>query len=64
VFRWFLAILIALVLIGAVNPWLHRIGFGRLPGDFRLRLFGREIFIPVTTTLILSALASVVAKLI
>ncbi|WP_085317582.1 DUF2905 domain-containing protein [Derxia lacustris] len=62
--RWFLAIFVALVLIGAVNPWLHRLGFGRLPGDIRFRLFGREVFLPITTTLLLSALASVVAKLL
>ncbi len=62
--RWFLAILIALVLFSAVTPWLHRIGIGRLPGDVRLRLFGREVFIPLTSTLLLSAIASLIARLI
>lgn len=62
--RWFLAILIALMLISAITPWLHRLGLGRLPGDLRFRLLGREWFIPLTTTLLLSAVASVVARLI
>ena len=62
--RWFLAILIALMLISAITPWLHRLGLGRLPGDVRFRLFGREWFIPLTTTLLLSALASVIARLL
>jgi hypothetical protein len=35
-----------------------------LPGDFRFRLFGREWFIPLTTTLLLSALASLIARLL
>lgn len=62
--RWFLAILIALMLISAITPWLHRLGLGRLPGDVRFRLFGREWFIPLTTTLLLSAVASVIARLL
>jgi hypothetical protein len=35
---------------------------GRLPGDFRFRLFGREWFIPITSTLLLSMLAATIAK--
>lgn len=62
--RWVLGILIALMLFSAVTPWLQRLGIGRLPGDLRFRLFGREIFIPLTSTLLLSALASVLARLI
>lgn len=62
--RWLLAILIALMLISAITPWLHRLGLGRLPGDVRFRLFGREWFIPLTTTLLLSAVASVIARLL
>ncbi|MBP8150456.1 MAG: DUF2905 domain-containing protein, partial [Limnohabitans sp.] len=42
--------------------WLQKLGFGRLPGDFRFRLFGREWFIPITSTLLLSMLASLIAK--
>jgi len=64
VIRWVLGILIALMLFSAVTPWLQRLGIGRLPGDLRFRLFGREIFIPLTSTLLLSALASVLARLI
>ena len=29
-------------------------GLGRLPGDFRFRLFGREWFIPRASTVLLS----------
>jgi hypothetical protein len=64
VIRWVLGILIALMLFSAVTPWLQRLGIGRLPGDLRFRLFGREIFIPLTSTLLLSALASLLARLI
>ena len=62
--RWVLVIFLALMLISWFTPLLHRLGFGRLPGDFRFRLFGRAWFLPVTTTLILSGLASLVSRLL
>ncbi len=62
--RWFLVIRLALILISWFTPFLQRLGFGRLPGDLRFRLFGREWFIPLTTTIILSLVASAIAHLI
>ena len=62
--RWMIVIFLALMLISWFTPLLHKLGFGRLPGDFRFRLFGREWFIPLTTTLILSGVASLIAKLL
>lgn len=61
-FRWFIVVLLALIIFSGLQPWLQKLGFGRLPGDFRFRLFGREWFIPITSTLLLSMLASVIAK--
>ena len=62
--RWILVIFLALMLISCLSPLLGKLGFGRLPGDFRFRLFGREWFIPLTTTLLLSAAASLIARLL
>ena len=62
--RWMIVIFLALVLISWFTPLLNKLGFGRLPGDCRFRLFGREWFIPLTTTLILSGVASLIAKLL
>ena len=63
-FRWLLVIFLALLLINWFSPLMHRLGFGKLPGDFRFRLFGREWFLPVTTTVVLSALAALIAKVV
>ncbi|MFT4193782.1 DUF2905 domain-containing protein [Ottowia sp.] len=60
--RWMIVIFLALLLISWFTPLLNKLGFGRLPGDFRFRLFGREWFIPLTTTLILSGAASLIAR--
>ena len=60
--RWLIVVFLALILLNGFSPWLQKLGFGKLPGDFRFRLFGREWFIPLTTTLLLSAVASVIAR--
>jgi Protein of unknown function (DUF2905) len=62
--RWILVIFLALVLISWFTPFLQKMGFGKLPGDLRFRLFGREWFIPLTTTVILSLVAGLIAKLV
>lgn len=62
--RWFVVIFLALMLINGLTPWLHRLGFGRLPGDFSFKLFGREWFIPLSTTIVFSLVAGFVSKLI
>ena len=61
-FRWLIVVLLALILINGFTPWLQRLGFGKLPGDLRFRIFGREFFLPFTTTIVLSLAAAAIAK--
>ena len=63
-FRWLIVVFMALVLINGLNPWLQKMGFGKLPGDLRFRIFGREFFIPLTTTILLSMVAAAVSRLL
>ncbi len=60
--RWLLVVFIALLIFSGLRPWLEKIGLGKLPGDFRFRLFGREWFIPLTSSVALSFVAMLVAK--
>jgi hypothetical protein len=62
--KWLIATVIALVLFSGAMPWLRRLGVGRLPGDFNFRLFGRDWSIPLTSTILLSLLAALVARLL
>ncbi len=62
--RWMIVIFLALLLISWFSPLLTKLGFGRLPGDLRFRLFGREFFLPFTTTILLSLVASLIGKLV
>jgi hypothetical protein len=62
--RWLIVVFLALILLNGFSPWLQKLGFGKLPGDLRFRLFGREFFIPLTTTLVLSGVAALISKVI
>ena len=63
-FRWLIVIFVALMLINWFTPYFKKLGFGRLPGDLRFTIFGREFFLPLTTTILLSLVAAGVSKFI
>jgi len=62
--RWFAVVFFALVLLSGLTPWLHKLGLGKLPGDLRFRLFGREWVIPLASTVLLSLAAGLIDKLL
>ena len=62
--RWLIVNFLALLLINGLHGWLQRIGLGRLPGDFRFRLFGREFFLPIASTVVLSLIAALIARFV
>jgi TRAP-type uncharacterized transport system fused permease subunit len=62
--RWLIVFVIAFVLFNGLRGWLERFGLGRLPGDFTLRLFGRELYLPLASSLLLSAIAAGVSWLL
>ena len=62
--RWIIVIFLALMLINWFSPLLQRLGLGKLPGDFRFKLFGRDWFIPLTTTVLLSLAAGLISRLL
>jgi hypothetical protein len=64
VIRWLVVIFLALLIFSGLSAWLHKLGLGRLPGDFRFRLFGREWFVPFASSVVLSLLAMALMKLL
>lgn len=62
--RWLLLMLLLLMVFGGLHRWLEKLGLGRLPGDFRFRLFGREWFLPIGSGVLLSVVAMLIAKLV
>jgi hypothetical protein len=61
-FRWLLVIFLALMLINLLSPWVRKLGVGKLPGDVRFKVFGRELFLPFTSTILLSLVAAALAR--
>jgi len=62
--KWLLTTLVALVVLTGIMPFLARFGLGRLPGDVTLRVRGRDIYLPFMTTIVLSALLALLARLL
>lgn len=62
--KWLITVVLALILFAGLTPLLRRIGLGRLPGDLRLRLRGKDYSLPIASTVLLSLLAMLVARFI
>ena len=58
--KWLLTLVIALLVMGALTPWLRRLGFGRMPGDITIERDGRQYSLPIGSTIMLSLLASLI----
>ncbi len=48
------------VVVGVLWPWLSRLPFGRLPGDFHVEREGFSFYFPLTTGLIVSIVISLI----
>lgn len=48
------------VLAGLLWPWLSRLGLGHLPGDIRIETENGFFYLPITTSVIVSIVVSLV----
>jgi hypothetical protein len=62
--RWVVVIFLALAVFPFLIPVLQKLGFWRVPGDVRFKLFGQIFCLPFGSTVLLSALVFLVAKLL
>lgn len=61
--RWLLVFLIACVVFNLLQPpLLRKLGMGRMPGDWRFRIGGREVTVPLGSSLVFSLVALLVAR--
>jgi hypothetical protein len=63
-FRWLIIFFLVLLVFSSALPWLEKLGIGRMPGDVRFRLFGREIFLPFASTILISVVAFLLGRFI
>lgn len=55
---------IAAILLGLLWPWLARLGLGRLPGDFHVQRDGFSFYFPLTTSLVVSIIVTLILWLL
>jgi hypothetical protein len=61
--KWLLTTFLALLVLTALQPWLQKLGIGRLPGDLRFKVNGKEVLLPFTSTIVLSLLLMLLARI-
>ena len=62
--RWVFVIFLGLLVFTALLPWLQKLGIGCVPGDFRFKFRGTIFVLPFGSTILLSALAFLAARLL
>jgi hypothetical protein len=61
--KWVLVLVVGVIVIALATPWLTRRGLGRLPGDITVQWRGRRVYLPITTTVLLSLALTLIARL-
>ena len=61
--KWLLVVAVGVAVIAILTPWFPRRGLGHLPGDITVRWRGRTLYLPITTTVLLSLALTLVARL-
>ncbi len=49
-----------LIVVGLTMPWLGKLGLGRLPGDIVIERESFSFYFPITTSILLSLLLSLI----
>ncbi len=62
--RWLLVFIIACIVLNVAQGWLLKIGLGRLPGDFKIRIRGRDWYFPLGSSVLLVGLMMLIGLLI
>ncbi len=51
---------IIFILVGAAWPWFSKLGLGHLPGDIYIQRKGFSFYFPITTSVIVSVVLSLI----
>lgn len=58
--KWLITLGIILVALGVLWPLLAKLGLGSLPGDFRMERKGYSFYFPLTTSIIVSIVITLI----
>ncbi len=62
--RWLIIIFLVLMVFSSLLPWLERLGIGHLPGDVRFSFFGKKIFLPFASTILISLVVALISRFV
>jgi Protein of unknown function (DUF2905) len=62
--RWLIILGVVLILAGLLWPWLTKLGLGRLPGDIVIEHNGFRVYFPLTTSILISLVLSLILWLL
>jgi hypothetical protein len=62
--RWLIILGVVLLLAGLLWPWLSRLGLGRLPGDIVIERENFRLYVPITTSILISLALSLILWLL
>lgn len=58
--RWLILLGIVLIVAGLLWPWISRLGLGRLPGDVVVERENFRLYLPITTSILISVVLSLI----
>ena len=58
--RWLIILGVVLIVAGLLWPWLTKLGLGRLPGDIVIQRENFRVYLPVTTSILISVVLSLI----
>jgi hypothetical protein len=62
--RWLIILGVVLIAAGLLWPWLTKLGLGRLPGDIVVERDNFRLYIPITTSIVISVVLSLILWLL
>ena len=62
--KWILVLAVVVILLGLFAPQLAKLGLWKLPGDVRFTHKGREYFLPITSTILVSLAMTLLLRLL
>ena len=62
--RWLIILGVVLIAAGLLWPWLTKLGLGRLPGDLVIERDNFRVYMPITTSIVISVVLSLLLWLL
>jgi len=62
--KWLLVLAVSVIVLSFFAPQLGKFGLGRLPGDITVRYRGRLVYLPITSTILVSLLLTLLGRIL